>query len=289
MKGKAAMPAPDSTLAMFSLAGRTAVVTGAGGLLGRQHCRALAEAGALVVATDIDAAACERTVSSLRADLGGTPAGPIHGVAADITDRGSLEKLRAEVLRLGDRLDVLVNNAATNDRFDEGGDPAASTKFESYPVEAFRRALDVNVTGMFLACQVLGGEMARRRRGSIINIASTYGLVGPDQRIYRRPDGSQGFWKSPVYPTSKGAVLAFTRYLATAWADAGIRVNSLSPGGVAQAGQEPYFVEQYAQRTPLGRMAEAHELRGAILYLASDASSYMTGSNLVVDGGWTAW
>ena len=217
MKGKAAMPAPDSTLAMFSLAGRTAVVTGAGGLLGRQHCRALAEAGALVVATDIDAAACERTVASLRADLGGTPAGPIHGVAADITDRGSLEKLRAEVLRLGDRLDVLVNNAAINDKFDEGASRRVDRSSRITRSRPFGRALDVNVTGMFLACQVLGARdgaaPAREHRQHRLDLRP--GRVPTSAST--RPDGSQGFYKGPVYPTSKGAVLAFTRFLATDW------------------------------------------------------------------------
>ncbi|HVZ71497.1 MAG TPA: SDR family oxidoreductase [Polyangia bacterium] len=289
------MPAPSSTLAAFSLAGRTAIVTGAAGLLGRQHCRALADAGALVVATDLDAGALERTVAELSFDAP-AGAGKVVPVAADITSAASLKVLRDETLRLGDRVDVLVNNAAANDRFQDHGeergdasDAAAPTRFENYPVEAFRRAMEVNVTGMFLSCQVLGAEMARRSGGSIINVASTYGLVGPDQRIYKRPDGSQGFWKSPSYPASKGAVLAFTRFLATTWADRNVRVNSLSPGGVAQDGQEPYFVEHYALRTPLGRMAKSDELRGAVLFLASDASTYVTGSNVVVDGGWTAW
>jgi NAD(P)-dependent dehydrogenase (short-subunit alcohol dehydrogenase family) len=284
------VPTPDLPAA-FSLAGRTAVVTGAAEQLGRQHCRALAAAGATVVATDVDAAGCQLVASELadEADRADTAAGRVHAIAADITVPASLVRLRDAVLHLTDGIDVLVNNAAVNDRFDEGADVAEVSRFENYPLESWRRALDVNVTGTFLACQVLGGEMVRRGRGSIINIASTYGMVGPDQRIYRRPDGSQRFWKSGVYPASKGAVLAFTRFLAAYWADRGVRVNSLSPGGVRQEGQEPHFVEQYAARTPLGRMAEAHELGGAVVFLASDAGSYVTGSNLVVDGGWTAW
>ncbi len=278
---------PSDPLQAFSLVGRVAVVTGAAGLLGQQHCRALAHAGATVVATDLEPDACASVARAVSA----AGKGRVHGVAADITSRASVEALRDATLRLGDRLDVIVNNAALNDRFADP-DPErveVASRFENTDLERFRQTLEVNVTGTFLVSQVLGTEMARRRGGSIINVASTYGMVGPDQRIYRRPDGTQAFWKSAAYPASKGAVLAFTRFLATTWAERGVRVNSLSPGGVAQAGQEDYFIEQYAARTPLGRLAGAHELGGAIVFLASDASSYMTGANLVVDGGWTAW
>ncbi len=278
--------------AMFSLAGRVAVVTGAAGLLGRQHCRALAEAGATVIATDSDAAGC----AAVAADLRQRGCTSTHAIPADITVLDSLVRLRDAALAIGDHIDVLVNNAAINDRFDEydehdddGKQAARLSRFEHYPLDRWRQALDVNVTGTFLCCQVLGSEMVRQHRGSIINVASTYGMVGPDQRIYRRADGTQSFWKSAAYPTSKGAVLSFTRFLATYWSDRGVRVNSLSPGGVAQAGQEPFFVEQYARRTPIGRMARPDELRGALVFLASEASSYMTGANLVIDGGWTAW
>jgi NAD(P)-dependent dehydrogenase (short-subunit alcohol dehydrogenase family) len=281
---------PSDATPGFSLAGRVAVVTGAAGLLGREHCRALADAGAMVVATDLTEASC----AEVQKQLHGEGRTAVRGIAADITDPASLARLRDEVLLAGDRIDVLVNNAALNEKVEaadlagtSGADNA--TRFENFPVERFRQMLEVNVTGTFLTCQILGAEMARRRSGSIINIASTYGLVAPDQRLYRRRDGSQTFWKSAGYPTSKGAVIAFTRFLAAYWADRGVRVNSLAPGGVGHAAQDPDFVEAYASRTPLGRMSKPDEYHGAVVFLASDASSYMTGANLTVDGGWTAW
>jgi NAD(P)-dependent dehydrogenase (short-subunit alcohol dehydrogenase family) len=266
----------------FSLRGRTAIVTGAAGLLGREHCGALGDAGANVVVTDLDGAACEAVAADLRAhDV------PAIGVAADITDRASLERLLETTLARFGAVDVSVHNAAIDDKFDPGADLDAS-RFENYALDRWRRSMDVNVTGTFLCCQVFGAEMARRGRGSIVNVASTYGVVAPDQALYRTADGRQRFFKSAAYPVSKGAVVALTRYLATYWGAAGVRVNTLSPGGV-EAGQDAHFVESYSRRTPLGRMAQRDDYRGAVVFLASDASSYMTGFNLVVDGGWTAW
>lgn len=264
----------------FDLEGRTCIVTGALGLLGKNHCRALAAHGASVVVADVAGPAAEDFAGQL---------GPKHlGLRIDVTNRASLEQARDTILGKFGRIDALINNAAINDMFESPTAAADRSKFENYPLELFQRSIDVNVTGVFLASQVLGTPMAKAGRGSIVNIASTYGMVGPDQSIYRRPDGTQPFFKSPAYPTTKGAVLNFTRYLAAYWGPSGVRVNSLSPGGV-ENGQEPYFVDNYSHKTMLGRMARPHEMGGAIVFLASDASAYMTGANLVVDGGWTAW
>lgn len=269
---------------MFSLTGKVAVVTGAGGLLGRRHCDALAEAGASVVVTDIDGDQC----ASLAAELTERYGVEALGHAADVVSRRSVTSLRDAALDRFGQIDALINNAAINDKYE---DPAAAfeqSRFESYPLELWQKSLDVNVTGVFLCCQILGRELAERGRGSIVNVASTYGIVAPDQSLYRRPDGEQAFYKTASYPTTKAAVLGLTRFLAAYWGGRGVRVNALSPGGV-EAGQDEFFIAEYSRRTPLGRMAQPEDYKGALVFLASDASAYMTGANLVVDGGWTAW
>jgi NAD(P)-dependent dehydrogenase (short-subunit alcohol dehydrogenase family) len=266
----------------FDLHGKVAIVTGALGLLGREHCRALARAGAHVVATDLDVPAVAALAQSLGDEFGRTAL----GIGADVTLGASLDQLRSAVLERFDRVDVLVNNAAIDDKY--AGSGPAGARFEDYPVEHFRRMLDVNVAGVFSCCQRFGSVMAARGAGSIINVASTYGVVAPNQDLYRLPDGSQTFFKSAAYPTSKGAVLQLTRYLAAYYGARGVRVNALSPGGVDN-GQDAHFRARYAERTPLGRMARASDYQGALVFLASDASAYMTGANLIVDGGFTIW
>ncbi len=269
---------------LFSLAGKVAVVTGGAGLLGRQHAAALADAGAALALGDLDAVAAERAAGEIAARHG-TPA---LGLPLDVTDPESVAAFRDAVLRALGGLEVVVNNAAIDDKVESHTPGAEGAPADDYPVQAFRRMLDVNVTGVFLVTQTLGQILVEQGRGSVVNIASTYGLVAPDPSLYRRPDGTVAFRKSPAYPASKGAVLALTRHFAAAWGAAGVRVNALSPGGVRN-GQEAWFREAYAGRTPLGRMAAPDDYRGALVFLASDASAYMTGANLVVDGGFTAW
>ena len=264
---------------LFSLAGKVAIVTGAAGLLGRQHCIALADAGAKVVVADIDVDAARAFATELGKHH--------HCVRVDVTDKRSLEVALAEVVKAFGTIDILVNNAAINDTFERPELAAQQSRFETFPLESWKKSLDVNITGVYLTCQVFGTAMAAKGSGSIINIASTYGVVAPDQAIYRNEAGQQQFYKGPAYPSCKGAVISFTRYLAAYWGDKGVRVNALSPGGVWN-NQESFFVKNYAKKTLLGRMANASDYRGAIVFLASEASAYMTGANIVVDGGWTA-
>lgn len=269
-----------NSLELFSLKNKVAIVTGALGLIGKNHCSALADAGANIVVCDLNEDKCKIFASSL-------PTRSI-GVGVDITNKSSVEDLKDKTLREFGRIDILVNNAAINDMFENPQTAAEQSKFENYPLDMWQKSLDVNVTGTFLCSQVIGSEMAKAGKGSIINIASTYGLVGPDQSIYKKPDGTQNFYKSPAYPATKGAIVNFTRFLAAYWGNKGVRVNTLSPGGV-ENNQDDYFIKNYSAKTPLGRMALPNDYKGGIIFLASEASAYMTGANLIVDGGWTAW
>jgi len=265
---------------LFSLTNKIAIVTGALGLLGKNHCHALSEAGANVVVVDLDENNCKSFAESLTTKS--------IGVACDITNVDSVKKLKETALKTFGKIDILVNNAAINDMFENPTAAAEQSKFENYPLDLWQKSLDVNLTGTFLCSQILGSEMAKAGKGSIINIASTYGIVAPNQSIYKKENGEQSFYKSAAYPVTKGAIISFTRFLAAYWGNKGVRVNTLSPGGV-ENNQEEYFLKNYSQATPLGKMAQPTDYKGAIVFLASDASGYMTGANLVVDGGWTAW
>lgn len=264
---------------LFNLQGKIALVTGSLGLIGKEHCRALAHAGAKVIVADLNYEACAEFASTL-------PNGAV-GLAFEITSEQEVINAAAWVESTFSSLDILVNNAAINDHFQINSDILAMSAFENYPVDMFEKSWEVNVKGLFLCSQKFGHLMVKKGKGSIINIASTYGLVGPDQSLYQNEAGEQLFYKTPAYPTTKGAVINFTRYLSAYWGKNGIRVNTLSPGGV-ENGQTDYFIQKYAQKTSLKRMAKTNDYAGALVFLASDASAYMTGANLVVDGGFTS-
>jgi NAD(P)-dependent dehydrogenase (short-subunit alcohol dehydrogenase family) len=269
----------------FDLTGRVAVVTGGVGLLGAEFCRTLAEAGAAVAVVDLNESASQALVESLMSRGYQSLALPM-----DITQPDSVNATVEKTLSAFGRIDILVNSAALDPKFDPDAVKQGITPgtFEDYPLDLWNSALNVNLTGMFLMTQACVKPMIDQgKKGSIINICSTYGLNGPDQRIYVK-DGKRVAFKPVYYTVTKAGVLGFTKYLAAYYAGTEIRVNALTPGGVFN-NHEDYFVENYSARTILGRMARKDEMNGALLFLASDASSYMTGNNVVVDGGWTAW
>jgi NAD(P)-dependent dehydrogenase (short-subunit alcohol dehydrogenase family) len=275
----------STILDKFNLKDRVAVVTGGVGLLGVEFCRTLAEAGAAVAVVDLNAEKCAAVADSLT-----TTGYRALAIPLDITQPESVNALVEKVMSTFSRLDILVNSAALDPKFDPDAAARgiAPGSFEDYPLEQWNAALNVNLTGMFLVTQACVKPMLTQgKKGSIINICSTYGLNGPDQRIYIK-DGKRVAYKPAYYTTTKAGVMGFTKYLAAYYAGTEIRVNALTPGGVFN-NHEEYFVKNYSAKTILGRMAKKDEMNGALLFLASEASSYMTGNNVVVDGGWTAW
>jgi NAD(P)-dependent dehydrogenase (short-subunit alcohol dehydrogenase family) len=264
----------------FDITDKVIVVTGGTGLLGSLYCRRLAEAGAHVILSDLDHDKCKALADCIRKETGGR----CEGAVVDLAQELSVKQWAADILDIHGSVDVIVNNAATKSKH-------FFAPLEEYSLQDWNEVMAVNVTGIFLVSRELGPCMARRGRGSIINISSIYGVVGPDQRIY---EGSHyedmgGQINTPlIYSATKGAVVAMTRYLATYWGSKGVRANTLTPGGV-NTGQNETFRNLYAEKVPLGRMAEAEDMVGALIYLSSDASSYVNGQNIIVDGGWTAW
>jgi NAD(P)-dependent dehydrogenase (short-subunit alcohol dehydrogenase family) len=265
-------------LSRFRLDGKVAVVTGGAGILGQRFCAGLASAGAHVAVVDVDASAASACAASL-----GHMA---QGFGCDVASAQSVQDCVAAILKRFGRIDILHNNAATK----TPDERAFFAPFEEYALSTWRSVMAVNIDGMFLMAQAVGRHMVESSRGgAIVQTASIYGLVGPDNRIYEGSSYLGGPINTPaVYAASKAAVVGLTRWLATYWASAGIRVNCLVPGGVS-SGQNSTFSELYASRTPLKRMAEADEIVPALLYLVSDASSYVTGQVVAVDGGWTCW
>jgi NAD(P)-dependent dehydrogenase (short-subunit alcohol dehydrogenase family) len=270
---------------LFDLTGRVAVITGGTGLLGLQHAEAIARAGGIPVLADVRVTGVDPQSREWKERFGEQAC----AIQTDITDPESVKALLAAVLDKFGRIDILVNNAANNPKMENKADVEFS-RLEFFPLEQWDADLNVGLKGAFLCSQVIGTEMARRKSGVIVNVASDLAVIAPDQRLYRKlglPEDQQPV-KPVTYSVVKTGLVGLTRYLATYWADSGIRVNAISPGGVYN-NQPDDFVERLAKLIPLGRMANANEYQAAILFLCSDASSYMTGTNLVVDGGRSCW
>lgn len=271
----------DTYRKLFELTGKVAVVTGGIGILGQRFCAGLADFGAHVAVVDLDETKAVEFARELTVAFGV----PCLGVGCNVADPTSVESMVVRVEAELGPIGILHNNAAT-----KGSDlNKFFTPTEDFPLETWREVMAVNLDGMFLVAQAVGRRMVARGKGSIIQTASIYGVMGPDQRIY---EGSEymghGINTPPVYSASKGGVIALTRYLAAHWATKGVRVNALTPGGV-ESGQNAVFNSRYSNRVPMERMAQADEMVGTLIFLASDASSYITGQNVIVDGGLSAW
>ena len=260
---------------LFDLSNKVIILTGAGGLLGLKYAEGLSQVSANVVLADKNFS----KIKQMQKLLNEKYSVDSIAVKVDLTDKKSVKNLVKQVLKKYSSIDGLINNAIYSE-----GPKERSIPFEKFPLKFWNDAIEVNLTGMFLCCQEVGKVMKKQKSGVIVNISSIYGIVGADQRIY----GKSKYNSTAIYGVTKSAVLNFTRYLASYWNNTGIRVNTLSLGGV-ENNHTSDFIKNYSYRNMMGRMAQKHEYMGAMIFLLSDASSYMTGSNLIIDGGWTAW
>ena len=269
---------------LFDIRGRVFLLTGGAGLLGARITPFLASCGAHVVVADLDENKARAVVDSI------TSSTRCIAVQTDITNSEAVKNLVETAQREFGRIDGLINNAAIDPKFDQNAQPDnyGHGAFETFPLDEWNKSLSVDLTGSFLCAQAVAPVFHAQNRGVIVNVSSMYGVVAPDQKLYERDTSSTRSYKPVTYSVTKSAILGFTRYLAAYWGDKNIRVNALTPGGIFND-HDDEFTTRYKTRVPLGRMANRDEMLGALLFLLSDASSYMTGANLVVDGGWTAW
>lgn len=271
----------------FLLNERIAVITGGAGLLGKKHAEAIIEAGGTAILLDISEKALKAVVEELCNKYNKNAA---EGICADITSRNSIEMVKDKLLVKYKHIDILINNAANNPKVEGNAKNMDTIQFENFPIEMWMDDIQVGLTGALICTQVFGSEMAKVNRGVILNISSDLGIIAPDQRIYRKEglaDEEQSV-KPVTYSVIKHGLIGLTKYTATYWASKGVRANALCPAGVFN-GQNEEFLAKLENLIPMGRMADKEEYKSTILYLVSDASSYMTGSAVIVDGGRTCW
>jgi len=263
-------------LNLFDITGRIAIVTGGAGLLAAEHAIALGSQGAAVILADFNEEKCNAAVHDLQQQ-------GVNAIAkyCNVTEKQSWQQLAEEVVAQYGSIDILINNAGFTNQSKSANFDAG---FEDFPLEDWNAIINVNLTGTFLGCQVAGKQMLKQGKGAIVNMASLYGVVSPNHNIYP----GTGISQPVAYSVSKHGVVGLTKYIATLWASKGVRVNAITPGGIFN-GHKGLFLERFQQLNPIGRMSDKTELRGAVAYLASDASSHVVGHNLIVDGGWTAW
>ena len=276
-----------NTLEQFQISGRVCIITGGGGLMADSHARAVLSGGGVAVLLDVDSVKLEEEKARLEAAF---ESPQVELYTADITDKVQLELIRESLLKRYGRIDVLINNAANNPKVEGAGARLNQSRFECFPAAVWDDDIAVGLTGAMLCAQVFGSCMAERGKGVILNISSDLGIIAPDQRIYRRenvPEVEQNV-KPVTYSVVKHGLIGLTKYLATYWAERGVRCNAICPAGI-ENGQSEEFIRKLTALVPMGRMAKKDEYQGTVLYLISDASEYMTGSTLVIDGGRTCW
>lgn len=276
-----------NTIEKFSLEGKVVIITGGAGLLGKKHAEAVLDAKGIPVLIDISEAALDAAGQRLSSMF---PEGIVETFVADITNRNDMQNICTRLVERYSHIDGLINNAANNPKVEGNAQNTQNIQFENFPVQMWQDDVAVGLTGAFVCAQVFGAQMAKQGKGVILNISSDLGIIAPDQRIYRK-DGladEEQMVKPVTYSVIKHGLLGLTKYLATYWAEKGVRANSLCPAGVYN-GQNEEFLGKLTNLIPMGRMAEQDEYKGTVLYLLSDASAYMTGATLIVDGGRTCW